>query len=102
MNTALVIFNFSLNFYIALSQYIPIQKELSKKLSEGEKLQTLADWKMLQEVDVKTIETDRRLDKLLAEIEVTAGESAQPFLARATLIGQESSSSRRSLLTDKA
>jgi hypothetical protein len=78
----------------------PLQKELSKKLSEGEKLQTLADWKMRQELDVKAIETDRRLDKLLAEIEVTAGESAQPFLARATLIGQESSSSRRSLLTD--
>lgn len=78
----------------------PLQKELSKKLSEGEKLQTLADWKMRQEGDVKYIETDRRLDKLLAEIEVTAGESAQSFLARATLIGQESSSNRRSLLTD--
>jgi hypothetical protein len=77
-----------------------LQKELSKKLSEGEKIQTLADWKMRQEVDVKTIEIDRRLDKLLAEIEVTAGENAQPFLARATLIGQESSSGRRSLLID--
>lgn len=78
----------------------PLQKELSKNLSEGEKLQTLADWTMDPEGDVKTIETNRRLDKLLAEIEVTAGESAQPFLARATLIRQESSSSRRSLLTD--
>jgi len=78
----------------------PLQKELSKKLSEGEKLQSLADWKMRQEEDVKAIVTDRRLDKLLAEIVVTAGKSAQPFLARATLIGQESSSSRRSLLTD--
>lgn len=78
----------------------PLQKELSKKLSEGEKLQTLADWKMHQEADVKSIETDRRLDKLLAEIEATEGEGAQSFLARATLITQESSSSRRSLLTD--
>lgn len=78
----------------------PLQKELSKKLSEGEKLQTLADWKMRQEADFKSIETDRRLDKLLAEIEATEGEGAQPFLARATLIAQESSSSHRSLLTD--
>lgn len=78
----------------------PLQKELSKKLSEGEKLQTLADWKMRQEGNVKAIETDRRLDRLLAEIEAIEGESAQPFLARATLIAQESSSSRRSLLTD--
>ena len=69
----------------------PLQKELSKKLSEGEKLQTLADWKMRQEGDVKAIETDRRLDRLLAEIEAIEGESAQPFLARATLIAQESS-----------
>lgn len=78
----------------------PLQKELSKKLSEGEKLQTLADWKMRQEGDAKSIEADRRLDKLLAEIEATEGEGTQPFLARATLIAQESSSSHRSLLTD--
>ncbi len=78
----------------------PLQKELSKKLSEGEKLQTLTDWKMRQEGDIKAIEADRRLDRLLAEIEAIEGESVQPFLARATLIAQESSSSRRSLLTD--
>lgn len=78
----------------------PLQKELSKKLSEGEKLQTLADWKICHEEDVKAIETDHRLDKLLAKIAVTAGESAQIFLARASLIGQEPSSSRRSLLID--
>lgn len=78
----------------------PLQKELSKKLSEGEKLQTLADWKMRSEDDIKAINTDQRLDKLLAEIEAIEGEGAQPFLARATLIAQESPSSRRSLLTD--
>ncbi|MFI5344122.1 MAG: hypothetical protein ACHQUC_07875 [Chlamydiales bacterium] len=78
----------------------PLQKELAQKLSEGENLQTLADWKMRQEGDIKAIESDRRLDKLLAEIVAIEGESAQPFLARATLIAQESSSSRRSLLTD--
>lgn len=75
----------------------PLQIELSKKLSEGEKLQTLADWKICQD---KTIESDRRLDKLLAEIEATEGKGVQPFLDRVTLIAQESSSSRRSLLTD--
>lgn len=78
----------------------PLQIELSKKLSEGEKLQTLADWKMHQDEDIKTIETNRRLDKLLAEIEATEWGGAQPFLDRVTLITQESSSSRRSLLTD--
>ncbi len=78
----------------------PLQKELSKKLSEGEKLYTLADWKMCQEAEIKTIETDRRLDKLLAEIHTIEGENAAPFLARANLIAQESSASRRSLLTD--
>lgn len=60
-------------------------------------MQTLAGWKMHQD---KVIECDRRLDKLLAEIEVTERENAQPFLARVALIAQESSSSRRSLLTD--
>jgi hypothetical protein len=77
-----------------------LQKELSKQLSEGEKLQTLADWKMCQDDDIKSIETDRRLDKLLAEVEATEEEVAEPFLARVTLIEQESSVSRRSLLTD--
>ncbi len=78
----------------------PLQKELSKKLSEGEKLQSLADWKMRQEEDIKAIEINRRLDKLLAEIEAAEGENVQPFLARVSLIAQETSSSRRSLLTD--
>ena len=35
----------------------PLQKELSKKLSEGEKLQTLADWKIRHDGDIKAIET---------------------------------------------
>lgn len=101
MNSTLnrILIEYTLNS-VEKQSMTPLQKELSKKLSEGEKLQTLADWKMLQEGDVKAIATDRRLDKLLAEIETTEGEGAQPFLARATLIGQESSSSRRSLLTD--
>lgn len=77
-----------------------LQKELSKNLSQGEKLQTLADWKMQQGGSLQATETDRRLDKLLAEIEATEAEGAQPFLARAILIAQETSASRRSLLTD--
>jgi len=101
MNSTLsrILIEYTLNS-IENQDMTPLQKELSKKLSEGEKLQTLADWKMRQEVDVKAIETDRRLDRLLAEIEAIEGESAQPFFTRATLIAQELSSSRRSLLTD--
>jgi hypothetical protein len=74
----------------------PLQIELSKKLSEGEKLQTLADWKTTHQ----NIESDRRLDKLLAEIEAIEGKDARPFLDRLALIAQESSTNRRSLLTD--
>lgn len=79
----------------------PLQKELSKKLSEGEKLQTLADWKIVHDVDRKAVEADHRLDKLLAEIQVIENkDTAQPFLDRVTMIANESSESRRSLLTD--
>jgi hypothetical protein len=77
-----------------------LQKELSKKLTEGEAIQTLADWKVLHE-DIKVVESNRRLDKLLAEIDVIENdEIAQPFLQRITLIENESIASRRSLLTD--
>ena len=79
----------------------PLQKELSKMLAEGEKLQFLADWKIRHDGDIKEAEVDRRLDKLLAEIEAIEDKAAaQPFLDRVALIAEESSSSRRSLLTD--
>ncbi|HAU1322405.1 TPA: hypothetical protein F8R96_15950 [Legionella pneumophila] len=79
----------------------PLQKELSKKLSEGEKLQTLADWKMHHSIDTKETEANQRLDKLLAEIEGLHNELAtKDFLNRVALITKELSSSRRSLLTD--
>ncbi len=78
-----------------------LQKELSKNLAEGEKLQTLADWKIDHNVDSQTTETDRRIDKLLASIEAIENETAsQPFLERLALIAKESSPNRRSLLTD--
>lgn len=83
---------------VKMESLTPLQKELSEKLSAGENLQTLADLKIHREGDI--IEIDRRLDRLLAEIEVLEGEIVKPFLARAALIAQESSSSRRSLLTD--
>ena len=77
-----------------------LQVELSKKLSEGEKIQTLVDWKFAQEAD-KTTDSDRRVDKLLAEIETMESKTAaQSFLERASSIAKELSSSRRSLLTD--
>jgi len=78
----------------------PLQKELSKKLAEDDKLQTLADWKIQYDGDVKAA-TDCRLDRLLAEIEaIEREEIAQPFLDRVVLIAKEPSSCRRSLLTD--
>jgi hypothetical protein len=78
----------------------PLQKELSKKLAEGEKLQTLADWKVHHE-DAKSLEKDHRLDRLIAELEATEDKSSvKPFLDRIASISQESSANRRSLLTD--
>ncbi len=78
-----------------------LQKELSVRLAEGEKFQTLIDWKILHDKDEKTTENDRRLDKLLAEIEAMDSKAeAQPFLDRVTLITKESLLSQRSLLTD--
>ena len=78
----------------------PLQKELSKKLAEGEKLQTLADWKIHHE-DAKSLEKDHRLDRLIAELEATEDKSlVKPFLDRIASISQESSTNRRSLLTD--
>jgi len=79
----------------------PLQKELSKKLSEGEKLETLAEWKIRHDGDSKSAEKDHRLDRSLAEIEVCEDKTAiEPFLERITLIAKETSSDRRSLLTD--
>ncbi len=78
----------------------PLQKELSKKLAEGEKLQTLADWKVHHE-DAKSLEKDHRLDRLIAELEATEDKSSvKPFLDRIASISKESSANRRSLLTD--
>lgn len=78
----------------------PLQKELSKKLAEGEKFQTLVDWKVNHD-DAKSLEKDHRLDRLIAELEATEDKlSVNPFLNRIASISQESSTNRRSLLTD--
>lgn len=78
----------------------PLQKELSKNLSDGKKIQTLAEWKLNQE-GKSICEKDRRLDKLLAEIEaLESQEIANSFRDRSSIITSEPSSSRRSLLTD--
>ncbi|KTD47813.1 hypothetical protein [Legionella quateirensis] len=94
-----------LNLYILGSNEIqtmtPLQKELSKKLSEGEKLQTLADWKINHSMETKETEANQRLDKLLAEIECLNNEVAtKKFVERLTFITKEPSSNQRSLLTD--
>lgn len=79
----------------------PLQKKLSEKLSDGERIQTLLEWKINQEGKSNSSEADNRLDKLLAEIEALESKGiAKPFLERATLISKEPSSHRRSLLID--
>lgn len=81
----------------------PLQKELTKKLAEGEQLQSVAHWKTCHyhQRDREAAEVDRRLDKLLAEIEaIEDDKTAQPFFDRVALIAKESSPSHRSLLTD--
>lgn len=78
----------------------PLQKELAKKLEEGEKVETLVDWKVKHE-DAKAVERDCRLDKLMAQMEATEQlSSVKPFLDRIDLISREASASQRSLLTD--
>lgn len=78
-----------------------LQKELSKQLTEGEILQTLADWRLFHDEDVKATEVNNRLDKLLAEIKVIENDTVtQSFLKRIALIESELSVSHRSLLTD--
>jgi hypothetical protein len=79
----------------------PFQIEFSKKLSEGEKLETLAEWKVNKYSDSKSEEANRRLDKLLSEVEALESKTiAKQFLERAAMIAQETSSNHRSLLID--
>lgn len=79
----------------------PLQMKLSKQLAEDEHLQTLAEWKMQYNRDVKVVDADRKLDKLLAEIEVIDNESiAKTFIDRVASIAKEPLASHKSLLTD--
>lgn len=79
----------------------PLQMKLSKQLTEGERLQTLAEWKIQHDLDIKAADADRKLDKLLAEIEAIENESiAKPFIARVASIANELLASQKSLLTD--
>jgi len=79
----------------------PLQMELSKQLSEGERLQTLADWKLRHDLDAKAAESDRRLDKLLAEIQIINNEAmSTQFSTRVASIAKQTSPKERSLLTD--
>lgn len=79
----------------------PLQKELSKTLAEGEKLQTLAEWQTSQSEFTHIVEKECRLDKLLAEIQAFENTTVmKPFLDRTSLIAQEPSPRLRSLLTD--
>ena len=74
------------------------QQELANRLGKGETHTTYADWLV---ANTPTSESDARLDRLLAEIEVLEhAEAARGFAARAAAIAAEPSVNRRALLTD--
>ena len=78
----------------------PLQKALLENLAADEKTETFAQWQSSQNRP-KLNEAERRLDKLLAEIEAIEDTSTtQPFLDRVAKIAQEPASNLRSLLTD--
>jgi hypothetical protein len=75
------------------------QRELAGRLGAGESGRSLTEW--LASQPAGSNERDARLEPLLAELEaLDEAEAARPFLARATAISAEPSSSRRALLTD--
>ena len=75
------------------------QSDLAKRLSAGEKSQTLAEWLTNQPQTAQP--GDGRIDRLMAEIEVLGDPAeTQRFLAKAAKVSAEPMSDRRSLLMD--
>ncbi|CAM5761083.1 hypothetical protein LMIY3S_00017 [Labrys miyagiensis] len=76
-----------------------LQTPLAHRLAEGETPQSLAEWVSRQPIAKNG--SDKRLDALLAEIEVSEPpEIVKQFLDRARTISSEASSAQRALLTD--
>lgn len=72
-------------------------RELAARLGAGEAHISFAEWAASKQAgDAK----DQRLDRLLAEVEVLQGGSAQGFAERISAISAEESANRRTLLTD--
>ena len=73
-------------------------KELARQLGSGEKAKTVAEWLLGRTSEPSP--SERRLDRLLAELEMVSGPEARAFSDRAAAVAIEQESSRRALLTD--
>ena len=73
-------------------------KDLAAQLGSGEKAMTVAEWVFGRTVEPSP--SERRLDRLLAELEMVSGPEAQAFSDRAAAVALEQEPSRRALLTD--
>lgn len=74
------------------------REELLRRLDAGGAGQTVTDWLAAQAVAPTSAE--RRLDKLLAELDAMGTEAAAEFSGRAEFIAREASTAQRALLTD--
>lgn len=77
------------------------QRELADRLSDGSRLQSVAQWLAGQDQALSQSDKERRLDRLVAEIEVIGDKSQmETFLQRAQSIDAERDTARRELLID--
>ena len=73
-------------------------KELAERLGSGERTLTVAQWMLGRTAEPNAAQ--RRLDGLLAELEMVSGAEAQVFSDRAAAVALEQEPSRQALLTD--
>lgn len=73
-------------------------KELAAHLGSGEKAMTVAEWLLGRTSEPSP--SERRLDRLVAELEMAQGPEARTFSDQAAAIALEQEPSRRALLTD--
>jgi hypothetical protein len=77
------------------------QRELADRLSDSTPLQSVAQWLAGQDQALPQSDKERRLDRLLAEIEVIGDRGQmETFLQRAQAIDTERESARKALLID--
>jgi hypothetical protein len=75
------------------------QREIARRLGEGEETRTLADW--LQGQPPADDARGQELDRHIAELEAREGEpAARPYAERAQRLAAEASPGRRQLLAD--